>query len=109
VPLRGHNDTLFGWQNHGRPIDCPEVGHTQGIFGVFSYYQLAMLFLNMVCLTVVLAYVNEEMIWREDDGNCDGKQLLLWNEFTFELFPKHCHRQWRKELRLDKTNEKIYN
>jgi hypothetical protein len=31
------------------------VGHTQGVFGVFSYYQLVMFFLNMVCLTVALA------------------------------------------------------
>jgi hypothetical protein len=27
----------------------------QGVFGVFSYYQLVMLFLNMVCLTLALA------------------------------------------------------
>jgi hypothetical protein len=28
-PLRGHNDTPFGW---------PTPGHPQGVFGVFSYY-----------------------------------------------------------------------
>jgi hypothetical protein len=34
----------------------PEVGHPQGVFGVFSYYRLVMLFLIMVCLTVALAF-----------------------------------------------------
>jgi hypothetical protein len=28
------------------------IGHPQGVFGVFSYYKLVMLFINMVCLTV---------------------------------------------------------
>jgi hypothetical protein len=28
------------------------VGHPQGVFGAFSYYQQIVLFLNMVCLTV---------------------------------------------------------
>jgi hypothetical protein len=53
--LRGHNDTRFGQPTHGQPISCPGVGHPQGIFGVFSYYWLVMLFINMVCLTVALA------------------------------------------------------
>jgi hypothetical protein len=30
-------------------------GHSQGEFDVFNYYQLIMLFLNMVCLTKALA------------------------------------------------------
>ena len=53
-PLRGHNDTPFGRPTPGRPIGRPGVGHPQGVFGVFSYYKLVMLFLNMVCLTVAL-------------------------------------------------------
>jgi hypothetical protein len=48
----------FGRPNPGRPIGCPGVGHHQGVFGVFTYYyQLVMLFLNMVCLTVALAFI----------------------------------------------------
>jgi len=35
---------------NGRPL------RGQNRLGVFSYYQLSMLFLNMVCLTVALAY-----------------------------------------------------
>jgi hypothetical protein len=30
----------------------PGVGHPRGVFGIFTYYQLVMLFLNVVCLTV---------------------------------------------------------
>ena len=30
------------------------VGYPQDVFGVFSYYQLVTIFLNMVCLTVAL-------------------------------------------------------
>jgi hypothetical protein len=33
-------------------MTCPGAGHPQGVFGVFSYYQLVTLILNMVCLTV---------------------------------------------------------
>jgi hypothetical protein len=33
------------------------VGHPQGVFGVFSYHQLVMLFPNMICLTVALAAI----------------------------------------------------
>jgi hypothetical protein len=40
----------------GRPVGRPEVGHPQGVFGIFSYYRLVMSFLNMVCLTVGLAF-----------------------------------------------------
>jgi hypothetical protein len=43
---------LNGWLSRGRP----SVVHPQGAFDVFSYYQLVMLFLNMVCLTVALAF-----------------------------------------------------
>jgi hypothetical protein len=31
------------------------VSHPQGVFGVVSYNYLAMVFLNLVCLTVVFA------------------------------------------------------
>jgi hypothetical protein len=55
-PLRGHNDTPFGWPTPGRSIGRPEVGHSQDVFGVFFCYELVMLLLNMVCLTVELAY-----------------------------------------------------
>jgi hypothetical protein len=51
-PLRGHNDTPFGRPTPGRPI-----GHPQGVFGVFSYYSLVMLFLIVVCLTVAPANI----------------------------------------------------
>jgi hypothetical protein len=53
-PLRGLSDTPFGWPTPGRPVGRPGVGHPQGVFDVFSYYQLVTLFLNMVCLTVAL-------------------------------------------------------
>jgi len=36
-PLRGHNDTPFGRPNPGRPIGCPEVGRSKGVFGGSSY------------------------------------------------------------------------
>jgi hypothetical protein len=52
--LGGHNDTPFGRPTTGRPLGRPGVGHPQGVFGVFSYYQLVTLLLNMVCLTVAL-------------------------------------------------------
>jgi hypothetical protein len=61
-PLRGHNDTPFGWPTPGRPIHFPEVGHPQGVFGIFSYYQLVVLFLNIVCLTVAMAYLFRPII-----------------------------------------------
>jgi hypothetical protein len=54
-PLRGHNDTPFGRPTPGRPIGRPGVCHPQGVFGAFRYYQLEMLSLTMVCLTVALA------------------------------------------------------
>jgi hypothetical protein len=40
----------------GQPIGCPGVGHLKGVFGAFSYYELVMLFLKMVCLTLALAW-----------------------------------------------------
>jgi hypothetical protein len=46
----------FGRLTPGRPIGRLGISHPQGVFGVFSYYQLVMLFLNVVCLTVTLAY-----------------------------------------------------
>jgi hypothetical protein len=51
---------LFGWLTPGRPIvrpgvARPGVARPQGVFDVFSYYKLVILFLNMVCLTVALA------------------------------------------------------
>jgi hypothetical protein len=57
-PLRGHNDTPFGRPTLSWPIDRPGFGHPQGVFGVFSDYQLVMLFLNNVCLTVALTFTN---------------------------------------------------
>jgi hypothetical protein len=38
----------------GRPVGRLGVVHPYGVFGVSSYYQLIMLFLNMVFLAVVL-------------------------------------------------------
>jgi hypothetical protein len=40
-----------GWR-----IGCLGVGHPQGVFGIFSYYELVTLFFNMVCLTMSLAF-----------------------------------------------------
>jgi hypothetical protein len=45
----------FGWPTPCQPIGCPGVGLPQGVFGVFSY-QSIMLILNMVWLTVALAF-----------------------------------------------------
>jgi hypothetical protein len=53
--LRGHDDTPFRWPTHSWPIGHLGVGYPQGVFSVFSYYWLVILFLNMVCLTVALA------------------------------------------------------
>jgi hypothetical protein len=47
-PLRGHTDTPFRRPTPGRPIGRPGLA-TLGVIGVFSYYLLVMLFLNMVC------------------------------------------------------------
>jgi hypothetical protein len=54
-PIWSYNNMPLGRPTSGRHIGRLGVGHPQGVFGVFSYYQLVMLFLNMVCLTVVLA------------------------------------------------------
>jgi hypothetical protein len=51
-PSMGHSNTPFGRPTPGRHIGRPGVGNLQDVFGVFSYYLLVMLFLNMVCLTV---------------------------------------------------------
>jgi hypothetical protein len=56
-PLRGHNNTPFGRPTPGRPVGRLGVGHPQGVFGSFDFYQLVMLILNMVCLTVTLAFI----------------------------------------------------
>jgi hypothetical protein len=50
-----HNDTRFGRLTPSWPAGRPGVGFPQGIFGVFSYNEIVMLFLNMVCLTMALA------------------------------------------------------
>jgi hypothetical protein len=41
--------------NSGQPIGQPGAGRPQGVFGVFSYYKLVVLFLNMVCMIMALA------------------------------------------------------
>jgi hypothetical protein len=38
-PLWGHNDKPFRRPTPGRPISRPGVGRSQGVIGVFSYYQ----------------------------------------------------------------------
>jgi hypothetical protein len=45
----------------GRPIGRPGVGCLLGVFYVFSYYQSVMLYFNMVCLTVALAFLK---LWK---------------------------------------------
>jgi hypothetical protein len=55
----------------GRPIGRPGVGFSHGVFGVFSYYQLIILFLNMVCLTVALA-VDKQMLQTESGTGGSG-------------------------------------
>jgi hypothetical protein len=42
---------LLGVHND-MPNGRPGVSHPQGVFAVFSYYKLVILFINMVCLTV---------------------------------------------------------
>jgi hypothetical protein len=49
--LRGHNNMPFGRPAPGRPS-----GRPSGVFCMFSYYLLVMLFIIMVCLTVGLAW-----------------------------------------------------
>jgi hypothetical protein len=46
----------FGRPNPSRLIVRPGIGHPQGVLGVFSYYSLVMLLLNMACLTVAFAF-----------------------------------------------------
>jgi hypothetical protein len=48
--LRDHNDMPLGRPAPGRPIGRPGSGRPQGEFGVFSYYQLLILFFNIVAL-----------------------------------------------------------
>jgi hypothetical protein len=67
--LRGHNNLSFGWSTSGRPIGHPGGGNPQGVFGVFSYYQLVMLFLNMVSLTMAHALINSVLVG--DSSVCD--------------------------------------
>jgi hypothetical protein len=87
--LRSHNDTPFGWPIPGRPIGWPGVGHPQGAFDVFGYYQLVMLFFNMVCLTVALAGR------RGKDGGSRGPTcvldlpLLHWMSYQSAPHPGH--------------------
>jgi hypothetical protein len=40
--LRGHNDMPFGRPPPDRPSARRGVGRPQGVFGVFSYYQLVI-------------------------------------------------------------------
>jgi hypothetical protein len=48
--LWGHNDTPCRRPTPGWPISRPGVGHPQGVFGGFSYYQLVIVFFNIVPL-----------------------------------------------------------
>jgi hypothetical protein len=48
--LRGPNNTPFGQPTPGRPIGCPGVGRSLGVFGGFSYNQLVIIFSNIVPL-----------------------------------------------------------
>jgi hypothetical protein len=54
--LRGHNNTPIGRPTPGRPIGRPGVGCPMGVFGGFSYYQLVMLFFNIVPLIMESTY-----------------------------------------------------
>jgi hypothetical protein len=58
------------------------IGHPQGAFGVFSYYQLVMLFLNMVCLTVALTkkYFNEVRL--ASTPNTRGISRPIWQRVS---------------------------
>jgi hypothetical protein len=58
LPLRGHNDTPFGQPTPGRPIGRPGVGRPLGVFGGFSYYQLVIIFGNIVPLIIEFTYSN---------------------------------------------------
>ena len=75
--LRGHNDTLFGQPAPSWPNGHPGVGHPQGVFGGFSYYQLVMLLLNMVCLIVAsVRNIHLRWIWL--------KSTLTWRSNQVE-------------------------
>jgi hypothetical protein len=57
--LWGHNDTPCGQPALGQPIGCPGSGRLQGEIGVFSYYKLVILFLNIVALISEFTSVKE--------------------------------------------------
>jgi hypothetical protein len=76
--LRGPNDTPFVWPTPGQPIGCPGVGHPQGIFGVFSYYQLVTSFVNMVYLTV--AAPTREYLGRAEIRSCILEMVCNMND-----------------------------
>jgi hypothetical protein len=54
--LRGHDDTPFGRPTLGRPIGRPVVGRPNGVFGGLSYYQLVILFFNIVPLMMEITF-----------------------------------------------------
>jgi hypothetical protein len=45
--VKGHNHTPFGRPTPGRPIGRPGVDRPKSVIGVFSYYELVVLFLNV--------------------------------------------------------------
>jgi hypothetical protein len=67
--VRGHNDTPFGRRG---------VGHPQGVFGVFSYYQLVILFFNIVPLIMEFIHLIAEFTLSIDSSSWPpAKQFVL--------------------------------
>jgi hypothetical protein len=60
IVIRGQlwdlNDTPFGRPTLFRPIGRPGVGCSQGVFGVFSYYSLVIIFFSIVPLIMDFTY-----------------------------------------------------
>jgi hypothetical protein len=67
------------------PIGCPGVDHPQGILDVFSYYELVMLFSNMVCLTVALA---SQSLLRKSSKFCLLSEIRRLSYRTFGSWEK---------------------
>jgi hypothetical protein len=60
-----------------RPLGCPGVGRPQGIFGGLSYYQLVMLFSNIVPLIMEFTIDVKKVSSSAADRFTDTSSLLI--------------------------------